>query len=414
MRKQRWMKTAALFLAVAAMALMPGLSSRAGTVIHAKRETKSAVSDLRTSSDSFYFAVSGMYTYSQLQSDIALLTQRYSGVSADSIGNTADGRQLYRIVIGNPAAEKKILVVAAMHAREYITTPLVMRQLKELLDRRDSGDTSLESVCVQFVPMLDPDGVAISQYALDGLQTNAMKQKVNAIIQSWAEWGLLEDTNKYNWYLNKWKNNANGVDLNRNFPTPGWAPLKDLRDKPASDLYKGPSGGSELETQAIMRLVQSQKFSEVVNYHSQGQIIYWAHSRAGAEVREREHDMGLIASRLTGYGLVTPGSGASEEGCSFKDWLDAEMNVPNITLEVGLGTAPVPETQLETIWTQNRKLLPELIAELLGRSTLLEEIKNEERAAKEHAEAGQSGSVQLNSAPAGKDSSVQLVAPRAE
>ena len=222
MRKQRWMKTAALFLAVAAMALMPGLSSRAGTVIHAKRETKSAVSDLRTSSDSFYFAVSGMYTYSQLQSDIALLTQRYSGVSADSIGNTADGRQLYRIVIGNPAAEKKILVVAAMHAREYITTPLVMRQLKDLLDRRDSGDTSLESVCMQFVPMLDPDGVAISQYALDGLQTDAMKRKVNAIIQSWAEWGLLEDTNKYNWYLNKWKNNANGVDLNRNFPTPGW------------------------------------------------------------------------------------------------------------------------------------------------------------------------------------------------
>ena len=74
----------------------------------------------------------------------------------------------------------------------------------------------------------------------------------------------------------------------------------------------------------------------------------------------------------------------------------------------------MPETQLETIWTQNRKLLPELIAELLGRSALLEEIKKEERAAKEHAEAGQSGSVQLNSAPAGKDSSVQLVAPRAE
>lgn len=300
MRKQRWMKTAALFLAVAAMALMPGLSSRAGTVIHAKRETKSAVSDLRTSSDSFYFAVSGMYTYSQLQSDIALLTQRYSGVSADSIGNTADGRQLYRIVIGNPAAEKKILVVAAMHAREYITTPLVMRQLKDLLDRRDSGDASLESVCVQFVPMLDPDGVAISQYALDGLQTNAMKRKVNAIIQSWAEWGLLEDTNKYNWYLNKWKNNANGVDLNRNFPTPGWAPLKDLRDKPASDLYKGPSGGSELETQAIMRLVQSQKFSEVVNYHSQGQIIYWAHSKAGTEVRERAQ---YGPDRLETYGL---------------------------------------------------------------------------------------------------------------
>ncbi len=391
-------------------------------VCNAATVRRESGSSTAITSQSFYFSETEMYTYSRLQSDIELLKRRYSGVSSDSIGSTEDGRQLYRIVIGNPNAQKRLLVVGAMHAREYITTPLLMRQLKDLLDRREGGDTSLESICVQFVPMLDPDGVAISQYALDGLNTADAKKKIQAIINSWADWGLLEDQNKYDWYLNKWKNNVNGVDLNRNFPTAGWEPLKDLRDKPASDLYKGPAAASERETQAIMKLVRQEHFSEVLNYHSQGQIIYWSNSHASEEVQARNQVMASIAGEVTGYPLVAGlGESTSALGCSFKDWLDVQMKIPNITLEVGLGTAPVPETQIETIWARNQRLLPELMKELLGErdaAAVQSGAAASGGAASEDSGtvSGNSEAVVLNRAPEAAQSggNVQLAAPEAE
>ena len=93
-------------------------------------------------STDFNFLGSEMYTYQKMEGDINLLKQKYEGVTSDSIGTTPDGRNMYRITIGNKDAGKKILVVGAIHAREYITTPLVMRQIKEMLDKRAEGDKS--------------------------------------------------------------------------------------------------------------------------------------------------------------------------------------------------------------------------------------------------------------------------------
>ena len=216
--------------------------------------------------------------------------------------------------------------------------------------------------------MANPDGVEISQRALNGLTKDSSKQSVRRIIESWSDWGLLENQDKYNWYLNKWKNNVNGVDLNHNFPTPGWAQLNDNRGKASSEFYKGPSAASEPETQAIIKLVNEQKFSQVLNYHAQGQIIYWSQMHAAKEVLEKDKAMGFIAARRTGYALVDPSADGSRYGAGFKDWLDWEKGIPNITLEVGLGVSPVPENQIEKIWQQNKGLLPELVNYLLGRS----------------------------------------------
>ena len=323
-----------------------------------------------TASASYQFLGTEMYTYKALQSDITRLASDYSGITTGSIGTTADGRTIYSVTIGNQFASKKILVVGAMHGREYITTPLIMREAKDLLDRKAAGDAGLDSVSVEFIPMLNPDGVCISQSGIDGLQNSSVKQKVTDIISSWADWGLLTDQNKYTWYLNKWKNNANGVDINRNFDMPGWSSLNDLRDKPASDLYKGPSAESEAETKALVNLVNQGNFTEVVNYHAQGQCIYWKNTGLSNEVLSRDQILGKIARIDTGYQLVGGDTAAQDtteqDGCSFKDWLDVKKGIPNITLEVGLGTSPVPETQIEEIWQQNQKLLPDLISELCG------------------------------------------------
>ena len=322
---------------------------------------------VQTVSTNFDFLSSGMYTYQKMESDIELLKQRYEGVTSDSIGTTTDGRNLYRIVIGSRDAKKKILVVGAIHAREYITAPLVMRQIKEMLDKREDGDKSLDEICMEYVPMVNPDGVTISQSGINGLNKEESKKKLQEIIDSWSEWGLKENQDKYNWFLNKWKNNLNGVDINHNFPTQGWPNRADSRKRPCNEFYKGASAGSESETQYLITLVNNENFDAVLNYHTQGQIIYWSNQHAAADVLAKDRAMADIVAAYTGYKLVAPEADGSKYGTGFKDWLDWEKGIPNVTVEVGIGTSPVPETQIESIWQQNTGLLPDIVKYILGK-----------------------------------------------
>ena len=322
---------------------------------------------VQTVSTNFDFLASGMYTYQKMESDIELLKQRYEGVTSDSIGTTTDGRNLYRIVIGSRDAKKKILVVGAIHAREYITAPLVMRQIKEMLDKREDGDKSLDEICIEYVPMVNPDGVTISQSGINGLNKEESKKKLQEIIDSWSEWGLKENQDKYNWFLNKWKNNLNGVDINHNFPTQGWPNRADSRKRPCNEFYKGASAGSESETQYLITLVNNENFDAVLNYHTQGQIIYWSNQHASADVLAKDRAMADIVAAYTGYKLVAPEADGSKYDTGFKDWLDWEKGIPNVTVEVGIGTSPVPETQIESIWQQNTGVLPDIVKYILGK-----------------------------------------------
>ena len=116
-----------------------------------------------------------------------------------------------------------------------------------------------------------------------------------------------------------------------------------------------------------MKMVNDEQYcNAVLNYHAQGQIIYWSNQHATAEVLAQDRALANIAVAHTGYKLVAPSADGSKFGTGFKDWLDWEKSIPNITLEVGLGVSPVPETQIETIWQQNKGLLPDVVNYVLG------------------------------------------------
>ncbi|MDG0976220.1 MAG: DUF2817 domain-containing protein [Ilumatobacter sp.] len=124
-----------------------------------------------------------------------------------SIGTTVQGRQIVRWDSRSRGATRHVTVVSGMHGNERITYPLA----EAFLHTARPADMN-----VTIIPSLNPDG----------------------------------------WAANT-RRNARGVDLNRNFPWL-WSSSKDS---------SGPGPGSELETQAAMNLLQTERPDLVIWIH---------------------------------------------------------------------------------------------------------------------------------------------------
>lgn len=136
----------------------------------------------------------------------------------------------------NGTAKPKLFINAAIHAREYTTAPLVLAFARQLL----SGyGTDADSTWI-----LDHHEVHLM------LQTNPDGRKK-------AETGLSWRKNTNQNYCGA-ASNSRGADLNRNF-TFSWNSTngKGSSGSQCSDTYRGPSAGSEPETQAVESYVRS-------------------------------------------------------------------------------------------------------------------------------------------------------------
>ncbi|SET97166.1 g-D-glutamyl-meso-diaminopimelate peptidase [[Clostridium] aminophilum] len=301
------------------------------------------------------------YSYDQLSADMNALKEKYPNlVTLSSIGATADGRQIYDIAIGNTGAQKKILFQGAMHAREYIVVPILMRQAENLLQGAANGGTLngtpvsslLQNMCIHFIPMTNPDGVCLSQWGLGGIGSEELR---NGIQQMYAQDVAAGGTRaSFAEYLRRWKSNARGVDLNRNFDA-GWAEKKTVT-YPTNQGYKGPSPLSEAESKALAEFIDREGFRAVINYHAMGDVIYW----------DTENNKETAVS-LEFANLVHSANGYAIQSCDgvagLKDWLQRRENsIPGITIEVGRSSAPVNFGEFPTLWEQN-KMVPGLIAQ---------------------------------------------------
>ena len=212
--------------------------------------------------DLFINSMPEKYSYENLLADIKKLQKENAEIlQCVNLCDTADGRGVYDIILGNPNNDKQILILGAMHAREYITTQIVMRQLCDAVDvlngvsnegnyRDKSKKYLLENVTVHFIPMNNPDGVSISQFGLAGLKNTALQQQVSAMAYGDYE---------------QWKANAMGVDLNRNFDA-GWHEFIGA-GYPSAERYKGAYPGSEPEAAA-------NRINKEVSYSPSYQLSY--------------------------------------------------------------------------------------------------------------------------------------------
>lgn len=286
-----------------------------------------------------------VYSYEDMTGDLREIAWKYRGhASLTSIGTSEDGRNIWCLRIGNASAGKKILIDAGIHGREWLNPLMIMRKSEEILRQYADYKSALSKVCVYIVPMINPDGVTISQYGFGAIRSPKLRkicQKTKASARTW-------------------KANARGVNLNFNFPG-GWNPDNKAK-KPDGITYPGKKAASEKETQAMMKFVNRiSGWKGALNYHSTGSILYWNYNvESDASLYQRQSSLAYRVNYYTGYRLM-PKSISTDPNGGFGDWLIYNKKIPNVTVETGSVMCPLPHSQLKKIIKENSSLLEWLV-----------------------------------------------------
>jgi protein MpaA len=159
------------------------------------------------------------------------------------IGHSVEHRPIVATRVGDPAAQVRVLVVGDVHGDERAGERIVARL------RRDAPP----GVRLWLVRTANPDGVAAGT-----------------------------------------RQNAHGVDLNRNFPF-RWRP------GPRGTYYPGPRPASEPETRALVRLVRRVRPQLAIYYHQHLRIVVRAGGADPALQRGYARRTGLPLRSLPAY-----------------------------------------------------------------------------------------------------------------
>lgn len=218
-----------------------------------------------------------------------------------TIGYSVKGRAINAYTFGSGATA--VLYLGATHGDEISSYYLMNRWIDEL----EAGARSIPAdKRIVVVPQLNPDGVAAGT-----------------------------------------RRNANGVDLNRNFPTVDW---KSDVVQPGGQMVLGGGGSaplSEPEAKAIASFTQQLQPRIVLTYHAIGGFI--TPNEAGVSSA-----LASIYSSRSGYG-ISPKSEDNEvfehDICgAYEDWLFEGPGIAAILIELGSYTNPRFETHRTALW----------------------------------------------------------------
>lgn len=268
------------------------------------------------------------YNYNKLTADLKRLSGQYPLLHIDTFGRSVEKRELLRIRMGK--GRNHIHLNGAHHGMEWITSALLVQFVSDLADcvmtgRSFCGENAsrLLSACtLDIVPMVNPDGVEYAQ----------QHKKLN------------------------WQSNANGVDLNHNYPAKFYEG-KLLEEEtgilgPCASRFSGFHPLDQPETYSMSKLICAEVPNMVIAFHAQGKEIYY-------EFDGKQHKEALcIAYKLAdaaGYEVSIPDGFSSYSG--MKDWVIDRFRIPAFTVEVGEGENPLPMEQFPQILEDNCKLI---------------------------------------------------------
>lgn len=222
--------------------------------------------------------------------------------STFSIGSSVRGRAIGAYQFGG--GNTMVLFIAAMHGNEQNSMSLLNKWISQLDTYPDRVPADRNVV---VIPDINPDGVAANS-----------------------------------------RLNANGIDLNRNFPTNDWQTQVTLPSAPTVWTNDGgPNPLSELESQAIANFEENHRPRVVLTYHSAAGII---EPTDGGDA----DSLGSIYASKAGYrdipayaiggffGYTTTGG--------FEDWVGQKLGLPAILVELPTSYSDDFSRNLPAMW----------------------------------------------------------------
>ena len=296
-----------------------------------------------------------LYSYDSMCEDLQELRELYGDrMRLNCIGSTKDNRSIFEIVIGNPEkAKKHIFFCAGMCGAEYMSTLMCMKQVEYSLCYYESGNYNgfsyqelCENVAIHVIPMLNPDGIMISEEHLACVR-NA---DIVSDLKKWYE----RDSSKggtsldMDNYLMFYYANANGVDLRRNFDYQ-WSQISYDTDEPepSSKDYRGREAGSEPETRALLAQLTGCKPDLVIVYHTTGSEIKYKYGQE-EEVKTAAKSYAEKLADVMNYEVCKDSVGTDGYG-SYEGYCNQVKGVPALSVYLGNGSTPLSLNEFKAI-----------------------------------------------------------------
>ncbi len=264
-----------------------------------------------------------MYDLTNLQEDLNILYAQ--GAEVFDIGYTLLGRPIPCVFKGSKEGGQ-VLVHASIHAREWVTTPLVLEMMKNYNGKGG----------IWCVPMVNIDGVLLCQQGLKSIGNQSLEE-------------FLLDVNNSSFDFSLWKANARAVDLNVNYNA-RWGEGAQNITYPAPANYIGQYPFSEAENIALRLLTERVKPSVTLSYHARGNVIF-----KGFSCLDPNKEGAQLISNATDYPLLD----SFDSTGGYKDWYVATFQKLGLTIEVGDNDIPYDKLidYLPSIYDKNKDVL---------------------------------------------------------
>lgn len=312
---------------------------------HPKEKTEKNINDCLTKNyetpEQFELgSMGGFFTYQEMLNHLDNMFLLYPHLISnkapinDSL--TVEGRPIYWLRISDTPTEDtdepEVLYTAIHHAREPVSMSQLIFYMYYLLENYET-DPAIKNLVdhteLYFIPCINPDGYIYNE------TTNP------------AGGGL--------WRKNRHPNEDGsfGIDLNRNYGYE-WANNDNgSSPNPPSNIYRGDTAFSEIETQAIRDFCIQHEFKIALNYHAHGNLLIypWAYSSEITPDNElfRAYSKYMTAENRYLYGTIIETLNYTANGDS-DDWMYGEQTTKNkilaLTPEIGLpqdGFWPSPD-----------------------------------------------------------------------
>jgi hypothetical protein len=241
-------------------------------------------------------SMQGNYTLAELNNRFDELKTLYPDFISERLilGQSYEGRDIWAFKVSDnpnlPENEPQVLFTGLTHAREPLSMMNLFYFVQKLLEQNEPDSESsfiLNNRELWFIPVINPDGYAYNEL----IEPNG---------------GGMHRKNRFD---NGCGNGTGrGVDLNRNYGY-GWGSNNTgSSSNECSEIYRGDSAFSEIETQLVRDFILDNQFKNVLHYHSYSNVYIHAFGD-GSLPNEPEittlTDIGNEMAKYNGYSVGT-------------------------------------------------------------------------------------------------------------